>query len=144
MYGRHETSSAYGKYGKDHPASKKIYQYDIDGAFLNGFNSLTEAAKFLGLTRSSVTHITACAKVKQKTALGYIWRYDKTEKLDIHLSKQIVGALLLHNHKQVRQFEEKMKLEREKLAWDKQKNKDNNDVKIKLANMKPKTTSNSK
>lgn len=36
----------------------------------------------------------------------------------------------------VREFDAKMKLEKEKLAWDKQKNDDNNRVKIKLAHTK--------
>ena len=44
----------------------------------------------------------------------------------------------------VREFNEKMKLERDKLNWDKQKNKDNNDVKVAIAKMKPKQTSNKK
>lgn len=43
---------------------------------------------------------------------------------------------------QVREFDEKMKLEREKLDWDKKKNKDNNDVKIQIAKSRPKTNNN--
>ena len=144
MYGRHETNPVYGKYGKDHPASKKIYQYDIEGTFLNAFDSLTEAAKSLGLTRNSVTHITACAKGKTKTALSYIWRYNKTEKLDVHLSKQTIGALLLHNHKQIRQFDAKLKLDRDKFEYQKKKDKMDNDTKLTIAKMRPKTTSNNK
>ena len=34
---------------------------------------------------------------------------------------------------QIREFDAKMQLEKDKLAWDKQKNKDNNDVKLKIA-----------
>ena len=39
------------------------------------------------------------------------------------------------------EFDEKMRLERDKLTWDKQKNKDNNNVKLKIASTKSKTTS---
>lgn len=41
----------------------------------------------------------------------------------------------------IRQFDEKMRLEREKLDWDKKKNKDNNDVKLQIAKTKSKTIS---
>jgi len=40
----------------------------------------------------------------------------------------------------IRQFNEKIKLDREKLAFEKQKNKDNNDVKLQIARMKPSQT----
>ena len=41
-------------------------------------------------------------------------------------------------NEKIREFDEKMKLERDKLDWDKKKNKDNNDVKIQIAKLKPK------
>lgn len=44
----------------------------------------------------------------------------------------------------VRQFNEKMKLEREKLELDKKQHKEDNDLKLTIAKMKPKTTSNKK
>ena len=42
----------------------------------------------------------------------------------------------------IRQFNDKMKLEREKLAWEKTKNKNDNDVKMQIAKMRPKNTTN--
>ena len=44
----------------------------------------------------------------------------------------------------VREFDERLKLDKEKLEWEKKKNKDNNDVKLQIANMKPKSTTNKK
>lgn len=41
----------------------------------------------------------------------------------------------------IREFDEKMKLERDKLEWDKKKNADNNKVKKEIAAMRPRTTS---
>ena len=47
-------------------------------------------------------------------------------------------------NEKIREFDEKMKLERDKLDWDKKKNKDNNDVKLQIAKTKPKSTTNKK
>lgn len=47
-------------------------------------------------------------------------------------------------NEKVRQFNEKMKLEREKLELDKKQHKEDNDLKLTIAKMKPKTTSNNK
>ena len=44
----------------------------------------------------------------------------------------------------IRQFNDKIKLEREKLDWEKEKNKENNEVKVQIAKMKPKSTGNNK
>ena len=44
----------------------------------------------------------------------------------------------------IRQFNEKIKLDREKLKWEQTKNKKDNDVKIQIAKMRPKSTSNAK
>lgn len=40
----------------------------------------------------------------------------------------------------IREFDSKLKLDRDKLEWEKQKNSDNNKVKLEIARMKPKTT----
>lgn len=115
MYGRHETSPAYGKFGKEHPASKTVYQYSLYGDFIAKWDSMTEAVKSLGKTQREVTHITACCNGRSKTALGYIWR---------------------------RQFDEKLKLDRDKFDFDKKKHKD--DVELKTKALNKKTTTNTK
>lgn len=132
MYGKHENSPAYGKFGREHPASKQINQYSIEGIFIKTFDSLTEAAKLLGFSQRDVTHITACAKGRQQTALGYIWRYNKQDMIEISPSKQILAAV---NKK-------KMKLEREKIKSSEKMNKENNEMRLKIAKLKPKTSSN--
>ena len=91
MYGRHETAPAYGKFGKEHPASKKVYQYDLLGNFIKEWDCLSEVQRHLNIL---VTHITACCNGRQKTAGGYIWK---------------------------RQFDERIKLDRERLELDKTK-----------------------
>lgn len=99
MYGRHETAPAYGKFGKEHPASKKVYQYDLLGNFIKEWDCLSDAQRHLNIL---VTHITACCNGRQKTAGGYIWK---------------------------RQFNERLKLDRERLNLNKEKAKNDNEIK---------------
>ena len=51
----------------------KIYQYDKNGNYVNKYNSIIEASKLNGI---NATHISLCAKGKQKTCGGYIWKYE--------------------------------------------------------------------
>lgn len=71
MYGRHETNPAYGKFGKNHPASKEVNQYTADGVFIRHWDCLSDIERELNI---KVTHITACCNGRQKTAGGYIWK----------------------------------------------------------------------
>lgn len=71
MYGRHETNPAYGKFGKNHPASKEVNQYTADGVFIRHWYCLSDIERELNI---KVTHITACCNGRQKTAGGYIWK----------------------------------------------------------------------
>lgn len=112
MYGRHETAPAYGRFGKEHPASKKVYQYDLLGNFIKEWDCLSEVQRHLNIL---VTHITACCNGRQKTAGGYIWK---------------------------REFDEKIKLDREKLNLDREKHKD--DVTLKRKALDKKTITNTK
>lgn len=60
--------------------SKKVYQYSLDGKFIQEFNSLTDAAKALNLQK--IENISKCLHRKQKTAHGYIWDFEKYESVD--------------------------------------------------------------
>lgn len=61
-----------GRKGAKSPCSKLIIQYDLSGKFINLWNSISEAANSLQINGSSISN---CAKLKQKTSFGYIWRY---------------------------------------------------------------------
>lgn len=50
----------------------KILQYSKNGEYIRKYNSIIEASK---LTNSNATHISLCAKGKQKSCNGYIWKY---------------------------------------------------------------------
>lgn len=59
---------------------KKIYQYSKEGLLIAEYESALQAAKILnpnGSVNSTRTNIQACCQGKRKTALGYIFSYNK-------------------------------------------------------------------
>lgn len=52
---------------------KKINQYDLDGNFIQSFNSLTEAANAVNGSKGNISQV---ANGKYQTAYGYKWKYD--------------------------------------------------------------------
>ncbi|AGE49267.1 GIY-YIG catalytic domain-containing endonuclease [Acanthocystis turfacea Chlorella virus Br0604L] len=61
------------KSGKNNPLSKKVYQYDISGAFVRSFDSSEEAAKFLN--KKTGGSIRRCARGESDLAHGFGWSY---------------------------------------------------------------------
>lgn len=53
--------------------AKRVYQYDLNGKYINQYESTGQAARSLGLSNSS--HIGECCRGKIKTYKGFIWRY---------------------------------------------------------------------
>lgn len=51
---------------------KKVAQYSLDGKKIKEWRSASEAAKFYGRAR---TTITGCCAGRQHTSCGFIWRY---------------------------------------------------------------------
>lgn len=60
------------KPGKDHPMARGINQYDLNGVFIAHYDTAKEASENVGTYRSGIC---LCAKGRQKTAGGYLWRY---------------------------------------------------------------------
>lgn len=58
--------------GANNPTARAVDQYTLDGLFIKRYSTCKEGAEATGTIRSGVT---ACAKGKQKSAGGYIWRY---------------------------------------------------------------------
>lgn len=52
---------------------RKINQYDLEGNFIQSFNSLTEAAKSVNGNKGNISQV---ANGKYQTAYGYKWKYD--------------------------------------------------------------------
>lgn len=65
-----------GVHGKDHPTSKPVEQYTLDGEFIAEYESCVEAANELGFAAGNIQR---CAHGKRKTAHGYRWRYKGVE-----------------------------------------------------------------
>lgn len=63
-----------GKFGKENPKSKSVYQYDKDGVFIKTWESISLANKYY-----NTRHISDCCSGKRKSCVGFIWRY-KEEK----------------------------------------------------------------
>ena len=61
------------KSGEKNPTSKKVYQYTLDGTYVDDFGSSGEAARALG--KSSGSLISMCARGELKTAYGFKWSY---------------------------------------------------------------------
>ena len=65
-----------GRHGKDHPTSKPVEQYTLDGEFIGEYESCVEAANRLGFVANNIQR---CAHGKRRTAHGYRWKYKGVE-----------------------------------------------------------------
>ena len=52
----------------------KINQYDMQGEYIQTFNSIKEASSFVN---GASTNIVKCLKGKTKSAYGFLWKYNK-------------------------------------------------------------------
>jgi hypothetical protein len=62
-----------GKIGTEHSKSKPVIQTNEAGNILNRFAGAREAERKTGV---SYQHISSCCTGKQKTAGGYVWKFD--------------------------------------------------------------------
>ena len=76
--------SKIGKINFDKTNYAKIIQLSCEGEFLNEFNTIADAVKFLGKKENCRSSITKSCKGRLKTAYGYKWMYkedyDKIQK----------------------------------------------------------------
>jgi group I intron endonuclease len=77
--------------GADNPTSKTVYQYSLDGEYLNEFGGAHEAARVLGLP-DMFTRISHVARKKIGQSLGYQWRYEKLDRIDAYVNKLLIAA----------------------------------------------------
>jgi hypothetical protein len=78
MFGKEHTEETKQKIsesmtGEKNHASKKVYQYTLDGTYVNEFYSSGEAARTLGKINGS--SIRKCARGDCKDAYGFKWSY---------------------------------------------------------------------
>ena len=98
-----ERNGMFGKRGKNHPSSKPVVQYDLEGNFIREFENAKEAEKE---TRVNDSQIGKCCKRKFSTAGGFIWRYVGDTNVEIPNQIKI-------NNKPVYQFDKNANLIRE-------------------------------
>lgn len=77
----------------------EVYQFDLNGNFLNCFSTPSEAAKAIGKTGYG-QNITRCMHGKRKTSYGYIWKSEEqvqrlSQACEYTLSKVEMGRTLL-------------------------------------------------
>ena len=61
----------------------KVAKYDLQGKFLEMYNSISEAARSIDSTNCS--SISACCRGRLKTAGGYMWRYVENDKFSLFI-----------------------------------------------------------
>jgi group I intron endonuclease len=64
---------------------KPVLQYDLYGNFIKKWEAISDAEKSLGVNNN--TNISACCLGKQKTAWGFIWRFENGD-----IEKKIEGV----------------------------------------------------
>ena len=65
-----EKNGMFGKTGEKHHASKKVYQYDLDGNYIRSFGSYREAGRSINKHHS---YISACAHGDKKPDCNFRW-----------------------------------------------------------------------
>lgn len=81
MYGKFHTEESKEKMSKSHkglltgaknPNARKVVQYDLEGNFIRILDSMSDAARELGIKSQSIYN---CCNGYSKKAAGYIWKY---------------------------------------------------------------------
>lgn len=80
MFGKEHTEETKkkmsdAKSGEKHHNSKRVYQYTLDGTYVDEYGSSGEAARALGKTGGS--NICMCARGEHNTMYGFKWSYEK-------------------------------------------------------------------
>ena len=75
--GRVKTAEWRQNISDSHPTKKPVEQYNLEGAKINEYISINEAARQTGVR---VGDISACCNGKQKTAFGFAWKFKNINK----------------------------------------------------------------
>lgn len=72
------------KDGRMQKSIKTIYQYDLKGNYIREYASLGEASNTLNIP---ISNLSCAANGKCNIAGGYVWRFYKTEKLNVWFNR---------------------------------------------------------
>lgn len=81
------------------PNRRPVLQYSFDGKFVRRFESTHEAVKHFNKPTNQASDISRCCNGQQKTAYGYIWKYEspKLEKKPFKNKKNLVAQYSVDN-----------------------------------------------
>lgn len=71
MYGKHCTEEHKRKIKENHPNRKEVCQYDLDGNYIQIFDSIADAQRAVGIKSG----VRLCCQGKIKQAGGYKWKF---------------------------------------------------------------------
>lgn len=82
--------------------SVKVYQYDMDGNFINEYPSMMEAERQTGVENSAIC---GCCKGKTAYAKDYIWSYEYHDKINpIDKLEHIINTVRKEQYKPVHRY----------------------------------------
>lgn len=76
-HGLRTPSPMTGKFGKLNHNSKSILQFDLNGNLIRKWDSISEAARYYGCNRNSISNVLLGYR---KTCKGYVWKYDNSSQ----------------------------------------------------------------
>lgn len=88
---------------RNHPAKSHIvYQYSMDGSFINKFPSAKEAERQTGISATNI--LSVCRDKKQSSSGGYIWSFNQDPTIILRKIKRKLYGLSCYSKKKVKQF----------------------------------------
>ena len=78
--------SMLGKFGKQHPKSKIILQFDKNGNFIKKWDSISDIKRELNFNQG---HISSCCNGKRKSVNGFIWKYNEDNEYKLFANESI-------------------------------------------------------
>jgi group I intron endonuclease len=71
-WGRSHTEETIQKNKASQPNSERVYQYELNGTYIQSFESYREAGRYIK-DDDAGTPISRCARGRQKTSYGFVW-----------------------------------------------------------------------
>lgn len=65
---------------------RKVYQYDLDGNFINEYKCVNEASRQTGINNHAISSNALKSNTYNKSAGGYQWSYEKVDKMSKYIN----------------------------------------------------------
>lgn len=95
--------------GKDNVNATYVCQYNTNtGEFIKEWDTASEACRSLGFSSDNCKHITECCRGERRTALGFIWKFEKLKLVTPELGKKFAritfNKLIAYNDTEFHEF----------------------------------------